>query len=87
MPVPTSAPDAVNRRMRAPVAWYTNRSPVAGSRAIPATPPDADATKRVTQAALAEGLVLRVEGYPSTQTDAELRAETITVDGKTIPLR
>jgi hypothetical protein len=50
-------------------------------------PPSRMTARGLPGGALAEGVVVRVEGYPSTQTDAELRAETITVDGKTIPLR
>lgn len=50
-------------------------------------PPSRMTARGLPDGALAEGVVVRVEGYPSTQTEWELRAETITVDGKTIPLR
>lgn len=33
------------------------------------------------------GLVVKVEGYPSTAHDAELRAERITLNGRTVELR
>jgi Family of unknown function (DUF6152) len=36
---------------------------------------------------IAEGSRVRVEGYPSTRTEHELRAERITVGGKTFELR
>jgi hypothetical protein len=36
---------------------------------------------------LKPGTQVRLEGYPSTRTDAELRAERITVSGKTFELR
>ena len=50
-------------------------------------PPSRMTARGLAEGALADGVVVRVEGYPSTQTEWELRAETITVDGKTIPLR
>ena len=50
-------------------------------------PPSRMTARGLPDGALAEGVVVRVEGYPSTQAEWELRAETISVDGKTIPLR
>ncbi len=50
-------------------------------------PPSRMTARGLAEGALADGVVVRVEGYPSTETEWELRAETITVDGKTIPLR
>ncbi len=39
------------------------------------------------EGALAKGKRVTVEGYPSRVNDAELRAERVTVDGKTVELR
>jgi hypothetical protein len=50
-------------------------------------PPSRMTARGLPDGALAEGVVVRVEGYPSTQAEWELRAETITVDGNTIQLR
>lgn len=50
-------------------------------------PPSRMTARGLPDGALAEGVVVRVEGYPSTEAEWELRAETITVDGKTVQLR
>jgi hypothetical protein len=50
-------------------------------------PPTRMQARGLPEAAIVTGAVVRVEGYPSTVHEAELRAETITVAGKTIPLR
>lgn len=50
-------------------------------------PPSRMTARGLPEGALADGVVVRVEGYPSTETEWELRAESITVDGKTIQLR
>jgi hypothetical protein len=50
-------------------------------------PPSRMTARGLPGGALAEGVVVRVEGYPSTRTEWELRAEAITIDGKTIQLR
>ncbi len=50
-------------------------------------PPSRMTARGLPDGALAEGVVVRVEGYPSTETEWELRAETITVDDKTVQLR
>jgi hypothetical protein len=41
----------------------------------------------LSEAMLKPGATVTVEGYPSTRTKAEMRAERITVDGKTFELR
>jgi hypothetical protein len=50
-------------------------------------PPSRMQARGLPEGAIVAGAVVRVEGYPSTVHEAELRAETITVAGKTIPLR
>jgi len=50
-------------------------------------PPSRMQARGLPAGAIVTGAVVRVEGYPSTVHEAELRAETITVAGKTIPLR
>ncbi len=44
-------------------------------------------TRGLTPQMLASGVQVSVFGYPSTRTKNEMRAERITVDGKTIELR
>lgn len=41
----------------------------------------------LSEAMLKPGTVVTVEGYPSTRTKTEMRAERITVGGKTVELR
>jgi hypothetical protein len=41
----------------------------------------------LTEADLAPGTVVSVVGYPSTRHEHEMRAERITVNGKTVELR
>ena len=41
----------------------------------------------LTQEMLKPGTIVAVEGYPSTQQPHEMRAERITIDGKTFELR
>jgi hypothetical protein len=41
----------------------------------------------LTQEMLKPGTTVAVEGYPSTQKQHEMRAERITVSGKTVELR
>jgi hypothetical protein len=41
----------------------------------------------LSEAMLKPGTTVTVEGYPSTRTRTEMRAERITVDGKTVELR
>jgi hypothetical protein len=50
-------------------------------------PPSRMQARGLPEGAIAVGAVARVEGYPSTADEWELRAETITIAGKTIPLR
>ncbi len=50
-------------------------------------PPFRMEARGLSPALLKTGTKVRVEGYPSTQTERELRAERIVVDGKTFELR
>lgn len=50
-------------------------------------PPSRMQARGLPEGALVVGAVARVEGYPSTVHEAELRAETIGIAGKTIALR
>ena len=44
-------------------------------------------TRGIKKDMLRPGTPVVVEGYPSTRTEHEMRAERITVDGKTVELR
>jgi Family of unknown function (DUF6152) len=50
-------------------------------------PPSRMTSRGLTRDMLAEGTTAIVEGYPHLKNDGELRAERITVAGKTIELR
>jgi hypothetical protein len=50
-------------------------------------PPSRMSTRGIPGEALKAGLTATVEGYPSRQHDDEMRAERITLDGKTVELR
>ena len=50
-------------------------------------PPSRMDRRGIPDGELAPGVTVTVEGYPSTAHDAELRAERITVNGRTVELR
>jgi hypothetical protein len=50
-------------------------------------PPSRMSARGVSAEALAVGKDVTVEGYPSRKTEFEMRAERITIDGKTVELR
>ena len=50
-------------------------------------PPSRMENRGLPAAMLKPGVMARVEGYPSRDDPGELRAERITIDGKTIELR
>ncbi|MFP2905342.1 DUF6152 family protein [Pyxidicoccus sp. 3LFB2] len=50
-------------------------------------PPSRMESRGLPKAALKQGAKVTVEGYPHRTTKAELRAERITVEGKTVELR
>ncbi len=50
-------------------------------------PPSRMESRGLPKAALKEGAKVTVEGYPHRTTKDELRAERITVEGKTVELR
>ncbi|WP_170182073.1 DUF6152 family protein [Phreatobacter stygius] len=50
-------------------------------------PPFRMQTRGLTPAMIGKGVRVSVEGYPSTRSATEMRAERITVDGKTVELR
>jgi hypothetical protein len=50
-------------------------------------PPSRMDRRGIPDGELAPGLVVKVEGYPSTAHERELRAERITLNGRTVELR
>jgi hypothetical protein len=50
-------------------------------------PPYRMENRGLPQSALKQGMTVTVEGYPHRKDDQEMRAERITVDGKTVELR
>lgn len=50
-------------------------------------PPSRMDRRGIPDGELAPGVTVTVEGYPSTAHDAELRAERITLNGRTVELR
>ena len=50
-------------------------------------PPSRMDRRGIPDGEMVPGLVVKVEGYPSTAHEAELRAERITLNGRTVELR
>ena len=50
-------------------------------------PPSRMVNRGLTKEMLVDGAMATVEGYPHLKNDGELRAERITIDGKTVELR
>ena len=66
---------------------YVNLEAKEGKWHVVLAPPSRMESRGLPKAALKEGAQVTVEGYPHRTTQDELRAERITVGGKTVELR